>query len=214
MAAYDLEEQEQLSAIKAWWEKHGNLLTYAALAVAIVVLGWVSWGRYQNSRAAQASALLGEVSMALDHGDKQAAQQASGRLFADYSGTLQADLGALLMARAESDAKDSKSAKPKLQQIIDKASDSALRDIARLRLAALQLDDGAYDDALKTLEAKPNDAFAARFADLRGDILFAKGATEQARAAYAEASGLLAKQNGSSTLKSAVDVKLEALGGA
>jgi predicted negative regulator of RcsB-dependent stress response len=26
--AYDLEEQEQLDSIKAWWTKYGNMLTW------------------------------------------------------------------------------------------------------------------------------------------------------------------------------------------
>ena len=30
--AYDLEEQEQIAAIKAWWKRYGNLVLLAAAA--------------------------------------------------------------------------------------------------------------------------------------------------------------------------------------
>lgn len=212
MAAYDLEEQEQLSAMKAWWEKYGNLVSYAAAGIAVVIIGWQGWNMYQARRVGEASNLLSTISLALEKGDAANARQAAGKLFADHSGTLQADLGALLMAQADVDAKDVKAAKPKLQNVIDKAGDSLMRDIAALRLAALQLDEKAYDEALKTLALKPNEAFRARFADLRGDVLYAKGEREQARDAYKEALSALSAEAGS--LRGAVELKLEALGGA
>ena len=40
MAAYDLEEQEQLAEIKAWWKLHGNLLINVLTGVALLVLAW------------------------------------------------------------------------------------------------------------------------------------------------------------------------------
>lgn len=212
MAAYDLEEQEQLSAMKAWWEKHGNLVSYIAAGLAVVVLGWQGWNMYQQRRTAEASGLLSAVNVALDTGDAAGARQAAGKLFADFPGTLQADLGALLMAQADLDGKDAKAAKAKLQQVVDKAGDSLMRDVAALRLAALQLDEKAYDDALKTLE-KSSEPFRARFADLRGDVLYAKGDLPRARDAYKEAFEA-AKQTDSQTLRGAVELKLEALGGA
>jgi predicted negative regulator of RcsB-dependent stress response len=55
-----------------------------------------------------------------------------------------------------------------------KASDPALRELARLRLATVMLDDKAYDEALAQLQA-PTDAAWCAFADLKGDILLAKG---------------------------------------
>jgi predicted negative regulator of RcsB-dependent stress response len=39
MAAYDLEEQEQLAEIKAWWKQYGNLLTNVLLAAVLAFCG-------------------------------------------------------------------------------------------------------------------------------------------------------------------------------
>ena len=55
MAAYDLEEQEQLAELKAWWKQYGNLVTGIVVAASLGVLAWQAWNWYQRSQAAQAS---------------------------------------------------------------------------------------------------------------------------------------------------------------
>ena len=73
------------------------------------------------------------------------------------------------------------------------------------------LDDKQYDDALRTLDAKHDDAFAGIYADMRGDILAAAGRNAEARAAYQNA---LARLDPKSPYRSYVQVKLDAQGGA
>jgi len=54
--AYDLEEQEKLDAIKAWWERYGTLcLMVVTLAVAALA-GVRGWQWYQDKQATQALA--------------------------------------------------------------------------------------------------------------------------------------------------------------
>ena len=67
--------------------------------------------------------------------------------------------------------------------------DAELALIARLRLARVQLAQGKADDALKTLDAAKPGAFAARYAEVRGDALLAKGDRAGALKAYREARG-------------------------
>ena len=55
MATYDLEEEEQLAEIKAWWKQYGNLLTNVLLAAVIAVAAWQGWNWYQRSQAGQAA---------------------------------------------------------------------------------------------------------------------------------------------------------------
>ena len=94
--------------------------------------------------------------------------------------------------------------------MIEKTGEDNLREIARYRLAEVQFDDKQYDDALRTLDAKHDDAFAGLYADLRGDVLFAAGRRDEARAAYQAAS---AKLDAKSPYHAYVQVKLDALGG-
>ncbi|MGC3961751.1 MAG: tetratricopeptide repeat protein [Rhodocyclaceae bacterium] len=213
MAAYDLEEQEQLASIKAWWEKWGNIITGVLVVCAVVVIGWRGWGMYQDSRAGDASVAYASLTDAIQKKDANAIKSISAKLESDYAGTAQADLGALLAAKAALDANDTAAAKVQLQFVVDKSKDALLRDTARLRLAALQADEKAYDLALKTLEATPEPAFLVRFLDLRGDIQVAKGALTDARATYQSAIDEINKSTEQSPLKPLVQSKLDALGG-
>ena len=138
MAAYDLEEQEQLSAMKAWWEKHGNLVSWLATAVAVVVLGVQGWRWYQANQAAEAGAIYASVLQSVEKSDPAKSRTFAGNLVSKFPGLVAADLGALLASKAEVDAGDLKGAALKLQWVIDNSKDPALRDIARLRMAAYQ----------------------------------------------------------------------------
>ena len=44
MAVYDLEEQEQISELKAWWAQYGNLVVTLAVVAALSSVGWQACG--------------------------------------------------------------------------------------------------------------------------------------------------------------------------
>lgn len=184
MATYDLEEQEQLDELKTWWKLHGNAVTAVVLVVAIAVVGWQGWNWWQRNQAGQASGLYGGVQAAAAQADAKRARELTGELIDKYSRTPYAGLAALLSAKVQSEGGDVKSAQAQLAWAADNAKDDSVRDLARLRLAALQLDDKAYDEALKHLAAAPVLALAPRFNELRGDVLSAQGKSAEARTAY------------------------------
>ncbi len=184
MATYDLEEQEQLDELKTWWTMHGSLVTGILVAVALAVAGWQGWNWWQRQQAAQASAVFSALQTATVQNDAKRARELAGELIDKYSVTNYAGMGALLAARVQAEAGDAKSARVQLAWAAENAKDPGLRDLARLRLAAVMLDEKAYDDALKQLAAEPAVAFAPRFAELRGDIFAAQGKSVEARNAY------------------------------
>ena len=51
---YDLEEQEQLAAIKAWWNQYGKLVIVTVVGGLLVVGGIRGWHYYRNTQAASA----------------------------------------------------------------------------------------------------------------------------------------------------------------
>ena len=183
MAAYDLEEQEQLAELKAWWKQYGNLVTGLVVAAAIGVLAWQGWNWYQRNQSAQASAVYGVLQRAVLERDTQKTKAAAGELVEKFGRTAYAPLGAMLAAKTLFDTGDVKSAKAQLGWVADNASDE-LRDLARVRLAAVLLDEKAYDEALKVLSAVPGPGFEARFAEMKGDVLVAQGRKPDAAAAY------------------------------
>ena len=183
MAHYDLEEQEQIDSIKTWWKMYGNLVTGIVVAGSLAVIGWQGWNWHQRSQSAQASAIYGALEQAVAMRDAQKVKAAAGELAEKFGGTSYAALGALVAARQSFDAGDLKTAKAQLTWAAENGKDE-IRDLARLRLASVLLDEKAYDDALKQLEAAHAAAFAARFLELKGDVLAASGKKPEARTAY------------------------------
>ena len=194
MATYDLEEQEQLAELKAWWKMYGNLVVNILLAVLVVVVAWLGWSRYQGSQSSQAAAVFNVLQKAAQEKDLPRIKAASGELLEKFSGTNYAALGALTTAKAMVDAGDAKTAKLQLLWVVEHGKEE-VRDLGRLRLAAVLLDEKAYDEALKQLDGTVTPAFAARFADNRGDVFAAQGKKSEAQSAYQAALAKLDEAN-------------------
>ena len=211
MAAYDLEEQEQLEDLKAWWKQWGNTISGVIIAVCVGVIAVQGWRWWSAQQAERAAVLYSAVSAAVRANDVAKAKDAMAQLADKYGGTAYAPRAALLLAATLHGAGDKAGAKAQLASVIDRDSEPELKEIARLRLAALLMDDKQYDEALRTLDAKHDEAFAGIYADMRGDVLVAAGRNPEARAAYQTA---LARFDQRSPYRNYVQVKLDTLGGA
>jgi predicted negative regulator of RcsB-dependent stress response len=209
--ALDLEEQEQVAELKAWWQQHGTLVASLVLAAAVGFAGWRGWSWYQRSQAAQASVLYDTAAKAAQAGDAKALRDASGALVENYPRTLYASMGALVAARFYYDRNDPKSAKAQLQWVLERSASEDFRDLARLRLAAILIDEKAHDEALKLLDAQHAAAYDAQYAALRGDALLAKNQPAEAKAAYKIALEKSGKQD--PAFRDSVRMRLDALGG-
>jgi predicted negative regulator of RcsB-dependent stress response len=210
MAAYDLEEQEQLETLKAWWKENGNLVLTSVSLVLIALAGWQGWNYYQRNQAVQASALYDAVQKAAGANDLKQVRESAGTLLDQYSRTTYAAMAALVSAKAHFQGGDLKTAHAQLAWVTENAKDEALQDIARLRLASVMLDEKAYDDALKVLDAKHGAAFDAPFLAARGDVLLTQGKKDEARGAYKTA---LEKADAKDAgLRGSIQLRLDALG--
>ncbi|HYD96906.1 MAG TPA: tetratricopeptide repeat protein [Noviherbaspirillum sp.] len=207
--AYDLEEQEQLATLKAWWNQYGNLVTWLLIIVLAAYAGWSGWNYYQRSQAAQAGQLYEELQRAVTAKDNARVQRAAADMTTRFGGTAYAEMGALAAAKSAFDANDLKTAKAQLQWVAEHGSDE-YKSIAKIRLAGVLLDEKAFDDALKVLAGDFPEQFAAAVADRRGDILAAQSKIDDARAAYKLA---LDKTSDKNPGRQLIQLKLDALGG-
>jgi predicted negative regulator of RcsB-dependent stress response len=207
--AYDLEEQEQLEAIKAWWRQYGNLILSLVLAVAVGVAGYQGWRYYRYQQSTGASTLYGQMEVAARGNDTKRVRDIAAEIVDDYASTAYAGLAALASAKAAFSTGDLPAAESQLRWAASHAKEQEHRDIARLRLAGVLLDEKKPGDALKVLEDKPLDTFVPLYADMRGDILAAQGKKADAAAQYRAA---LEKLEPASGYRQVVEVKLDALG--
>jgi predicted negative regulator of RcsB-dependent stress response len=207
--AYDLEEQEQLENIKSWWKQYGNLVMLAVIACLVTIAAVQGWRYYRAQKAEQASALYSQLDQAERLNESKKVRDIAAQLIDKYGSTQYAGMAALAAAKASFTTGELDDAKKNLQWAIDHARDEEMRDVARLRLAGILLDQKQYDQALKLLSAEPRPAYVGLFADLRGDVLSAQGKAAEARAAYQLA---LDKSDARSQYRPLIEMKLDAMG--
>jgi predicted negative regulator of RcsB-dependent stress response len=211
MATLDLHEQEQIDAVKAWWNENGRLLmvvVIVALAGFVGVRGWHAW---QGKQSQQAATLYASVIQQLGSNDAKRIGDAAQAVVDKFGSTAYAPRAQLLAAQASIQAGDSAKAKSQLQWVVDHAAADGLQNVARLKLASLLLDEKKYGDALSQLNAKHPQSFDGLYDDLKGDVLLAQGKKQEAHAAYQKAYGEIEEKNGYRNL---IKMKLDALGGA
>ena len=205
----DLQEQEQLDAIKSFWKTYGNLITWALVAALAVYAGLNAWRWYQRDQSAKAAAMFGELDQAVQAGDAQRSGQIFNDLKERYPRTVYAEQGGLLAARVQFDRGQSDAAKASLTWVAEHAGEDEYKTVAHLRLAGLLLQAKDYDAALKQLDAAKAPTFQALVADRRGDVLLAQGKPAEAVAAYQAAWKAMADKV---EYRRLIDAKLTALG--
>jgi predicted negative regulator of RcsB-dependent stress response len=206
--SYDFEEQERIAAMQHWWEDNAKFVYAAVAAFVLSVAGWKGWQYWSGVRQSDAAAMASGLVKA--KGDPKKTADIAQAVIDKYPGSFYASEAALVSAQASFEAGDLANARSKLEWAMEHGREEH-RGLARLRLAAVLLDLKKYDEALQVLDANKDEAWVPMAADLRGDILFAQGRIDEARAAYKLA---IDKSDPRSPMRSVTELKLGALGGA
>jgi predicted negative regulator of RcsB-dependent stress response len=207
--AYDLEEQEQIAKFKDWWNQYGTRVITVVVACLITILAFQGWRYYRVQQAVSAGVLYQQLEQAGVANDHKRVRDIALQIIGKYGVTAYASLASFNAARASAESGDLAGAKTHLKWIVDNAREDEFRDLARLRLATVLLDEKNYPEALALAETKVAESFVGIYADLRGDILVAQGKPAEARAAYQLA---LDKSEAQSPYRSMLQAKRDALG--
>ncbi|AET89382.1 MULTISPECIES: tetratricopeptide repeat protein [Caballeronia] len=205
------DEQESLESVKAWWAKWGNATTWIVLVALVIGAGYNGWNFWQRRQAAEASVLYDHLQQAANSNDQALVARVAADMEDKFGRTAYAQMTALAAAKSLYGAGNTAGAKAQLQWAIDHAKDDEYKQIAKLRLALVLLDEKNYDAGLKLLADQPLDAFKGVIADRRGDLLAAQGKRDDARTAYKVALDALPANDTSA--RQLVQFKLDALGG-
>ena len=170
-----LSEREQAEQLRLWLRQNGIWLL---AGVALTVGGYYGY-RWWESRGAQRSIEAGErfaaMLDAIGGGKRDEGIKIAGEVTGEYADTPYADQANLVLARLDVDTGNLAGAEARLAAIAADSKDPDLRIVARLRLARVQLAEGRYDEALKSLDAVATPAIDARVLELKGDVKLAQG---------------------------------------
>jgi predicted negative regulator of RcsB-dependent stress response len=192
-------EEEQVEALKRWWQENGKSLV---LTIAVSIGGVLSWNAYQDNQAVQAetasvyfqqlmnSAPAGQLSEA----DIAQIRYNSQLLKSEFGSSTYAQFAALMIARVEVQEGDLTAAKAELQWVIEQSGDAEVHALATIRLATVLGAQNQHDEALALL-VDVDDAWQLGRLETRGDLLVAQGKSDAALKAYTAAS-LLAVASG------------------
>ena len=208
MKHLDLEEQEQLDRIKAFWKQFGGIISGVLILVFGSIAAYNGYQWWQRGQSAQAAAMYDEVERAAKEGDPAKISRAFTDMKSRFAGTTYAAQAGLLSAKALYDKGQAEQAKAPLEWVAASAADENYRAIAKLRLASILFEGKGFDAALKLLDGLPTE-FDALAADRRGDILLAQGKRDEAKVAFEKAHKGLDER---SEYRRLVEIKLNALG--
>lgn len=182
MEIYQTEEQQE-EAIKGYLKENGNML----IAGLVIGLGsFIGFNYYQDNKLNQELALSDAYQTMIEKSaDDSNDFITQGQTFvADNNNSAYASLTALALAKESAKHEDWSQSQKQLLIAIENAPNEGIKSIATLRLARVQLQQEAYDDALATLEAPIASAFIDQVEEIKGDAYLLQGKKDQARAAY------------------------------
>ena len=201
--------EQELEALKSWWNENGRTLVVGVAIGLGGVFGWTWWQDHLRSQAEEASQIYQRVleNAAAEMHDPVREQAAE--IIRSYPKTGYAALASLLAAKSAFLENDFEGAKRQLEWVIENADSASFRDLARLRLAHILIDQDMLDEAMGTIESVEQQAFRAGADEIRGDIQIARGDAEGARESYLRALGSGAV---SGPTRARVQMKLDDLG--
>lgn len=207
-------EEEQIEALKRWWEENGKQTILAIVLVVGGYFGWQTWTDYNAEQASAASLTYQEM---LDNFDSLnpgetlteetqiAVNLLADKLKAEYSGTQYAVYAALTKAKLAVEANDLDAAVSELQWAMDNA-DEVSAFVARLRLARVEAARGDLDKALQLVQGIDAGEMKSAFEEAKGDFYLEQGNSAAAYTAYQSA--LAIEATGDNSVRALLELKI------
>lgn len=211
-----MNEQEQWEWLRSRTREYGPWIVAGVALAAAGLWGWKWWQARTEERLLQAASQYEQVVAAAGKNDVATTSKLADKLLQEHPGTGYAEQGQLAAASLQVENNELPGALERLNKVMVGTSDVELALTVRLRIARLQLEQNKPDEALATLAAATPGAFAARYAEVRGDALLAKGDRAGALKAYQEAQGAMpsageAPANGASAANELLTLKINEL---
>lgn len=169
-----LTDDEQLEVVKKFTKEYGTWVIGGVVLGVALLLGWRYYQNAQNTQALSAAGKFDEMTAAIEASDFAKSRALADGIIQGFPNSPYSDQAHLALAGMAVDGGKSADAVAPLTLVMNNSKDADLRQIARLRLARVLIDQGRPDDAIKTLAEGTPGSFAGRYHEVRGDALNAK----------------------------------------
>ncbi len=209
----EMEDQEQLERLKAFWIDYGRIILWVALVVCVGAFSWVFYSNHRENKVMDSSSVYVSLQQSVVKNDTSAVSTDLNKMKNDYASTEFAVIAHLDAAKFYFDRKEYDAAAEALLWAKDHTKDKAEKAMTLLRLSTVYLQAGKLDEALSVLNVKDfPDAFLAAFYEQKGDVYFAKAMKDDASQAYSDAMDALGANSGNnSTPSPLLQLKLDSV---
>ncbi|WP_271273319.1 YfgM family protein [Aliamphritea hakodatensis] len=188
-------EEEQVEALKKWWQENGKSLVLGVLLAGAIIFAWKGWQNNQQVKAETAAALYQNLIQAValasapqaTEEQKSTAAHLAGNLKDDFDDTAYARFGALLNARLLLDAGDKEGAIAEFDWVLSQSEDPVMTVVTTMRKARVLASKGDVAAAITLLNGVSSDAFQVSLMELKGDLQLKNNEPVKARESYQQA---------------------------
>ncbi len=212
-------EEEQVAAIRNWWQQNGIAVLVAIVLAALTYAGWHWYKQNKAEEALAASSLyqgMMESFQQMAQGGQAAADaearivKAGDELINKHGDSIYAQFAALMLAGHAVERDDYAGAEKYLRTALNHDGDKSLTALTTNRLARVLSAQGKHDEALALLQGEVPAKFVSAREDVRGDILLVQGKRVAARAAWQKALDSTPEDD---TARSLITMKLDYVAG-
>lgn len=187
MSQYNMTDKEQAEMIKRWWNDYGKAIVFSIVIGLVIAFGWRYWRSHQIEVRQAASSLYMQLNEAASAQDLVQAKRLAQTLMEKYSATPYATMGALWWAKELVVENNFSESANKLNWVIDHSRVASFKQITRIRLSRLQIDDAKNTEALATLAKIEDKSFMPLIYEARGDVYTAMKDYQRAAQSYKKA---------------------------
>ncbi|MBT5230956.1 MAG: tetratricopeptide repeat protein, partial [Methylococcales bacterium] len=110
-------EEEQIEAMKKWWEENGKSVIFGLCIGVVAIVGWNVWSSHKVEQGQEASSLYTKLSQNVDT-DIAYAETLNATIQDDFSSTVYAQLSEMKLAKVKLASKDQAAAIAHLQKVV------------------------------------------------------------------------------------------------
>ena len=203
-------EEEQVEALKKWWEENGKSAIFGVVLGLGAIFGWREWQDYEITQAATASQIYEEMVIAARANDAATMEKRANEITAEYDSTAYGMFARLALARVAADKGEFDAAASELRTALGETSQESIKHVIRLRLARVLASAGNISEAKSVLsQSSDRGEFEVSYLELEGDLARQNSNFDDARNTYQQAI-TLAQSSGQDT--TVLDMKLDDLG--